>query len=103
MKELTKMQSAIDYIVESKWTNKCIDSFGNNIRMGLDLEEVQFIYRLTIFIGKAQVYADKREIDNFRLTVGAFWNVFTEEFNLRDFEDFFELNKDNDAYKSEFS
>lgn len=103
MKELLKMQFAIDYIVESKWTNKCTDAYGNNIKMGLDLDEVRFIYRLTIFIGKAQVYSDKREVENFRLTVGAFWKIFEEEFNLKDFEDFYELNKDNDAYKSEFS
>ena len=94
MNELKKMQSAIEYIIECKWTNKSVDCFGNKLTMGMDLDEVRYIQRLSLFIGKAQVYQDKREEENFRDTINAFWNVFTEDYNMNDFDEFYSMSNE---------
>lgn len=88
MNELDKMQHAVQYITECKWTRKTVDCHGNKLNIGLELDSVNLIRDLGIFIGKAQVYIDKKEFANFDMMVDAFWNVFEEDFDKNDFEDY---------------
>lgn len=91
MNDLEKMNLAIKYIVECKWTRNSVDCFGDNLTIGIDMDTTYLIRDLSIFIGKAQVYLDQNSFANCDFMKQAFWNLFEEEdFDINDFEDWLE-------------
>ena len=91
MQGLEKMNNAMRYICECRWASDTKDCFGDELNVGFDLDTVKVIRDLSVFLGKAQVYSDKNEIENLEMTEKAFWNLFDEEdFDLSDYEDWIE-------------
>ena len=91
MNELEKMNVAIKYIVECKWTRNSVDCFGDNLTIGVDMDTAYLIRDLSLFIGKAQVYKDQNNLANCEFMIKGFWNLFTEEdFDFDDFRDWLE-------------
>lgn len=98
MNDLHKLSSALQYITECKWTRKTVDCFGDNLAIGCDLPTINIIRDLSIIIGKAQVYQDKGEIQNYNYMCDAFWKIFEEEdFDKNDFEDWINTFHEEDS------
>lgn len=88
---LDKMNQSIKYITECKWTPKTVDCFGDKLSVGIDLDTTFLIRDLSIYLGKAQVYFDKKEYAQYDFMHQAFWNLFEQEdFDIEDFDDWYE-------------
>lgn len=80
MEDIEKMNLAIDYYIGQEFGPDLTDpETGGKISLGMRLEDVKDVRHLTFLLGKAQVYKDKRDAENYDTVSTAFWNYFEDD------------------------